>query len=484
MVRFLSLSLLVMLLTLEPLVESVHAQEPVALGSRRELFVDTALIDTLINARLELHRPRREGTALQFDLPWEGAFSGYVAVISDSGLYRMYYRGLPRVSTQEESPAVVCYAESRDGIAWTKPVLGLFKAEGTRENNIVLADARPFCSNFTPFLDTRPGVPAPERFKALAGNETTGLVAFVSADGIHWSRFRDEPVLRDGMFDSQNVAFWSDHEQRYVCYFRTWTGEGYTGFRTISRSTSQDFLDWTETEPMSFGDTPQEHLYTNATIAYERAPHIYLSFPKRFFPDKAALLPEEAEELVEDPNYRLASSDAVFMSSRGGTRYDRTFMEAFIRPGPALRDWVARDNTPALGVIQSGERELFLYRMSHYAQPTSHVTRYSLRVDGFVSVSAPYAGGELVSRPITFSGQQLEINFSSSAAGGVQIEIQNAAGTPIAGFALTECPEMIGDRVRQKVVWKRGSDLSALAGRPVRLRVVLRDAELYSFRFH
>jgi hypothetical protein len=327
-------------------------------------------------------------------------------------------------------------------------------------------------------------VPAPERFKALAGNEATGLVAFVSADGIHWSRFRDEPVLRDGMFDSQNVAFWSDHEQMYVCYFRTWTGEGYTGFRTISRSTSKDFLNWTETVPMSFGDTPQEHLYTNATIAYERAPHIYLSFPKRFFPDKAALLPEEAEELVENPNYRLASSDAVFMSSRGGTRFDRTFMEAFIRPGPTLRDWVARDNTPALGVIQSGERELFLYRMSHYAQPTSHVTRYSLRVDGFVSVSAPYAGGELLSRLITFSGRHLEINFASSAAGGVQIEIQDAAGTPIAGFALTECPEMIGDRIQQKVVWKRGSDLSALAGRPVRLRVVLRDAELYSFRFY
>jgi hypothetical protein len=484
MVRFPSLPLLAMLLTLEPGVGPVHAQEPIALGSRRELFVDASLIDTLINARLELHRPHREGTAVQFDLPWEGAFSGYVAVLDDSGLYRMYYRGLPRVSTQEESPAVVCYAESRDGIAWTKPVLGLYEVGGTRENNIVLADARPFCSNFTPFLDSRPGVPVLERFKALAGNETTGLVAFVSGDGIHWSKFRDEPVLRDGMFDSQNVAFWSDHEQMYVCYFRTWTGEGYTGFRTISRSTSKDFLNWTETVPMSFGNTPQEHLYTNATIAYGRAPHIYLAFPKRFFPDKAALLPEEAEELVEDPKYRLASSDAVFMSSRGGTRYDRTFMEAFIRPGPTLRDWVARDNTPALGILQNGERELFLYRMSHYAQATSHVTRYSLRVDGFVSVSAPYAGGELLSRPITFSGRALEINFASSAAGGVKIEIQDAGGMPLPGFTLTECPEMIGDRIQHTVFWEGGSDLSALAGRPVRLRVVLRDAELYSFRFH
>ena len=463
--------------------ETLRAEDPVDLGDRRELFVDRYLIDTLINATLVLHRPHREGTALDFDRPWEGEFSGYVAVLNDSGLYRMYYRGLPQVSTPEGSAAVVCYAESRDGIQWIKPSLGLFEIQGTRQNNVVLADARPYCSNFTPFLDTKPGIPAGERFKALAGNDSTGLIAFASADGMRWRRLRQEPLLTDGMFDSQNVAFWSAHEQRYVCYFRTWTGEGYTGFRTISRATSEDFLHWSETVPMSFGETPWEHLYTNATIPYERAPHIYLSFPKRFFPDKAALPPEEAERLVENPRYRVASSDAVFMSSRGGNRYDRTFLEAFIRPGPSLRDWVARDNTPALGIVLASDRELYLYRMSHYAQPTSHVTRYALRVDGFVSVSAPLAGGELRTRTLTFSGRELEINFATSAAGGIAVEIQDERGIPLPGFTLRECPETIGDRIQQVVRWEGGSDLTALAGRPVRLRVVLRDADLYSFRF-
>jgi len=472
-----------LLFSSDPTPTAAQAQQAVALGSRRELFVDSLLIDRLVNARLELHRPRREGTALEFDRPWEGAFSGYVAVLSDAGLYRMYYRGLPAVSSPGTSRAVVCYAESRDGIVWKKPALGIYEAAGTRENNIVLADEYPFCSNFTPFLDTKPGVPPGERFKALAGNDTTGLVAFVSADGIHWRRLRQEPVLRDGMFDSQNVAFWSDHEHRYLCYLRTWTGEGYTGYRTISRATSADFLSWSPSVPMSFGNTPQEHLYTNATVPYPRAPHIYLAFPKRFFPSRAALSDQEAAQLVENPNYRVASSDAVFMSSRGGERYDRTFMEAFIRPGPTLRDWVARDNTPALGLVMANERELFLYRMSHYAQPTAHVTRYSLRLDGFVSVSAPYEGGELVTRSIIFVGRELEINFATSAAGGVRIELQDGSGSPLEGFSLEDCPEMIGDRIRHTVRWAGGSDLSSLAGKVLRIRFALRDADLYSFRF-
>jgi hypothetical protein len=234
---------------------------------------------------------------------------------------------------------------------------------------------------------------------------------------------------------------------------------------------------------MEYGETPREHIYTNGTHPYYRAPHIYLSFVKRFFPEKAALPPEEAEKLVANPNYRVASSDAVLMSSRGGNRYDRTFMEACIPPGPGLRDWVSRDNTPAIYIVPANERELYLYRISHYAQPTSHVTRYSLRVDGFVSVEFPYEGGELVTRPFTFAGCVLEMNFASSAAGGVRVEVQDGGGSPIPGYEMEQCPEMIGDDIGRIVVWEKGSDVSELAGSTVRLRFVMRDADLYSFRF-
>jgi len=468
-----------------PLLQPLCAEDDgvIALEGRREIFVDRHMIDTLINARLRLHHPHREGIALGFDRPWEGIFSGVIAVMKDGELCRMYYRGLPEVSTPELSSAVVCYAESKDGIAWTKPNLGIYQVNGTRDNNVVLANDPPFTGNFTPFIDRKPAVPPNERFKALAGDAKSGLVAFVSGDGIHWKRLRPNPVLTDGMFDSQNIAFWSESEEHYVCYFRTWTGEGYSGFRTVSRSTSRDFLNWTRPVEMEYGDTPREHIYTNGTHPYYRAPQIYLSFGKRFFPEKAALPPEEAEALVENPSYRVASSDAVLMSSRGGNKYDRTFMEAFIRPGADVRDWVSRDNTPAPYVVPANDRELYIYRLSHYAQPSSHLTRYSLRVDGFVSVLFPYEGGELITRAFTFTGRELELNFSSSAAGGVRVEIQDAKGAPLPGYELDKALEMIGDDIERAALWKKGTDLSELAGEAVRLRFVIRDADLYSFRF-
>ncbi len=466
-----------------PLRSGGQNNTPISLGGRRELFVDYFIIERMSGAALQLHQPHREGIALSFDLPWEGVFSGYVTVIHHEGTYRMYYRGLPQTAAGRDSGAVTCYAESKDGITWVKPNLGMYEVSGTRENNVILANMPVISHNFSPFLDTRPGIPYRERFKGVGGDAKSGLIAFVSADGVHWRRLRTEPILTKGMFDSQNVVFWSEYEQRYICYFRTWTGQGYTGYRTISRSTSTDFLVWSDPVEMTYGDTPREHLYTNGTGPYFRSPQIYLGLAKRFFPDRSALPAEAAKRLVENPGYRASSSDAVLLSTRGGNRYDRTFMEAFIPPGPDPRDWVARDNTPALGIVSGNVREVFLYRMSHYAQPTSHVMRYSLRLDGFVSVRAPYEGGEMITKPFTFEGKQLEINFSSSAAGGVRVEIQDSSGHPLPGFGLDDCLEMIGDDIERCAVWKTGPDVSVAAGTVVRLRFVMADADLYSFRF-
>ena len=139
------------------------------LGSQRELFVDHYLIAKMEGVELRLHEPRREGVALKFDRPWEGGFSCYTTVIEDAGTYRMYYRGMPNARPDDSPEAVVCYAESPDGITWTKPNLGLFVIRGTRDNNVILTNS-PFSHNFSPLLDTRPGVPEGERFKALAGD--------------------------------------------------------------------------------------------------------------------------------------------------------------------------------------------------------------------------------------------------------------------------------------------------------------------------
>jgi hypothetical protein len=176
-------------------------------------------------------------------------------------------------------------------------------------------------------------------------------------------------------------------------------------------------------------------------------------------------------------------SDACLMATRGGDRYERVFMEGWIRPGIGLRNWMTRSNYPALGVIPTSPTELSIYVCRHNAQESVHMARYTLRPDGFVSVHAGGQGGELLTRPLTFAGKTLEMNFSTSAAGSIRVEIQDAAGRALPGFALDDCPEIFGDRLDQAVAWRQGSDVGQLAGQAVRLRFVMNDADLYAVCF-
>ncbi|SHN25331.1 hypothetical protein SAMN04488057_11412 [Cyclobacterium lianum] len=459
------------------------AQEAIYLDDRRELFVDQYLIANLNKATIRMHQPVDMGKVLEFDRPWEGAFSAYVTIIEEDGLFRTYYRGVPTAGKDGNSAEVTCYAESRDGVHWRKPDLGIYEVNGSKENNVILANAAPVTHNFSPFLDSNPTAKPAEKFKALGGTSESGLVAFTSADGINWTRLQEEPVFSQGVFDSQNVAFWSESESQYVCYFRSWTGKGYKGFRSVSRTTSKDFVHWTEPEPMGFGDTPYEHLYTQQTSPYFRAPHIYLAIGARFMPDRQVVSDAEAEKLGVNPKYYNDCSDVFLMSSRGGNQYVRQFMESFIRPGIGLQNWVSRSNYPALNVVQTGETEMSIYVNQDYAQPSAHLRRYALRLDGFASLSAGYEGGEMISKPFIFEGEQLEVNYSTSAAGEIRIELLDGFGNKLPGYSMEEAQPVIGNEISRFVFWNNSSDVSDLAGNPVRMRVYLKDADLYSFRF-
>ncbi|MCK4466646.1 MAG: hypothetical protein KAU83_13125, partial [Bacteroidales bacterium] len=269
----------------------------------------------------------------------------------------------------------------------------------------------------------------------------------------------------------------------WFCYFRVWTEGGYKGFRTVSRTTSKDFVQWTDPVKMSFGDTPYEHLYTNQTHPYFRAPHIYIAIAARFMPGRQVLTEEQALLLDVNPKYFKDCSDAIFMTSRGGNRYVRTFMESFIRPGIGLQNWVSRSNYPALNVVQTGPAEMSIYIQQDYAQPSAYLRRYSMRLDGFASVSAPYKGGEMVTKPFTFSGEKLHLNFTTSAAGEIRVEIQDADGRPIPGYSLDDSQTLIGNEIERSVTWKNSEDVSKLAGKPIRLRFVMKDADLYALHF-
>lgn len=477
-------SLVLCLAAKTALAEQERSHEPLDIGSRLELFVDDYLIENMKGVRLKLHEPHSAGKVLTFDRPWEGNTSLYCTIFRDGDIYRLYYRGSsnpdyvvrPLLETDEgvvpSHPQVTCYAESRDGIHWERPSLGLYEFDGSRDNSIVwIGDGG---HNFAPFKDGNPAAPDSERYKALGGGP---LVAFKSADGIRWEKIREEPVITDGAFDSLNVPFWDSVRQLYVAIYRDFAN----GVRTIKCATSKDFIHWTSGEWADYGDAPREHLYTNATTPYFRAPHIYVAFPKRFLPWRHLLPVPEGDEGL---------SDGVFMTSRDGIHWDRRFLEAFIRPGRDRRNWIHRSNMVTVGVMATAKDEMSIYVARHYTFPSAHLERMVLRTDGFVSVHAGYLGGELVTRPLVFQGDNLVLNFATSAAGSIRLEIQDAQGNPLPGFALEEAPVIWGDEIERTVRWERShakatSDkpLTRLAGKPVRLRFVMKDADLYSLRF-
>ena len=200
---------------------AVSAKEPVNIGGRRELFLDNVMVGRMVGgAQRVFHRPVPRDVVIKFDQPWEGMTSGTATVFQDGDRCRMYYRGGGDASREE----FACYAESRDGIQWTKPNLGLFEFNGSRKNNIVWKGVA--VGSWVPFRDDNPQCPPAARYKAI-GLRVTGkwdagavkeLMPFQSADGIHWRSMGDKGIINDGFFDSQNVVFWDPNTPSYRAY--------------------------------------------------------------------------------------------------------------------------------------------------------------------------------------------------------------------------------------------------------------------------
>jgi hypothetical protein len=398
---------LFLMMTPSPLAaqEKSMNMKPLEIGTRLELFVDDHLVERMTGVAFRLHAPVKQAPA-KSPLP----YGAYGTIIKDGGLYRAYYRsdipgyevGRQTRNADNEPNEITCYAESRDGIEWTFPDLGITKIQSSKGGNVILARQVPFTHNFTPFLDTRPGVGPDARYKALAGSGGTGLVAFKSADGIHWSKIQDGPVIKTPSsapgtpwpFDSPSPAFWSEAENCYVCFVRTWgqteppqTDPDKQFQRRVSRTTSADFITWTPLADTG-ANLPLEQLYTSQTHPYFRAPHIYIATIMRF---------TQGIERGEPVTGNNGSSDIVLMTMRAGsTAYQRTFREAFIRPGLDPQRWARKANSAWLNVVPTGDAEMSLYHVNG--------DRYTLRTDGFISVNAGADGGEVLTKPLTLAG--------------------------------------------------------------------------------
>ena len=366
------------------------------IGSRRELFVDDWLIDTMVGTRLQLTQPERREAVFTGDAPWEDQHAFPFDVIQDGDVVRMHYRAsVPDLT--DETVSVMAMLESRDGgRTFTRPDLGLVEFNGSQHNNIVYRGGFPGFPEM--FIDTNPNCPPHQRFKGFA-NRYQQLMPMASADGLRWKPLLDAPLPMPGQFDTINTAFWDTEAGCYRCYTRRWCDprsevavrdvdlknfDGDNWVRCIQHATSPDFIHWSEPEPLHYadGNRYRVNLYTNAILSCTGAEHIHLGFPNRFI----------VEGVGSGKLY--LRNDALFMASRDGLHWNRR-LDAWVRPGLDDMNWTHRNNYPVWGIAQTSPVEWSMYITEHYArapQPT-RVRRLSIRPWGFASVHGDYSGG-------------------------------------------------------------------------------------------
>ena len=468
------------------------------IGQRCIVFFDRRFIDDMQGVRLKMHPPRPAEVALRLDKPWEGPFSFGFSMFRYEGKCRLYYR----TAGADPSTMVMCCAESEDGIRWTKPEYAAAEYKGSRSNNLIADEQGHPIPNLHVFLDARPNVSSgkikgfyfrkAEAFRDFLPSERGHLRAvFLSSnDGITFRPLERQPRLLCSGGDPAGTfatLFWSDAEESYVCYHRSWNQ-----VYTLTRTSTRDFLRWPRSRgSMGFGTGDSWHIWTSGLMPYPRAPEVYLALAGRMRPGVQVLTQGQVNALkvADDAPFAVweDSSDCVFMTSEPGSVVcNREFQKPLVCAGPDPENCVVGSNLPVPGLIETGPQEYSFFLSRQYAQPGWHLQRFVVRKDGFVSVHADAEGGKLVTKPFRFTGSRLEINCVVAAAGEIRVAIEDATeeGRIIPGFSADDCLPVKGDGLTQVVRWKGGSDLAELAEQSaIHLHFIMKDADLYSFRF-
>ena len=472
----------------------------VALGSRKHLFIDLTLVERRDHVELRVNPPRLGGVAIARDRAWEHHLHYMTTVADDAGLARMWYASSQADAGLESHR--FGYAESEDGISWRKPNLGLVEVNGRADTNVV--PPRPWNGNV--FID--PTAPVTERYKTFALNSDPQLGAlgpgvFLSSDGFVFREQGSNGIELAG--DCQNMTFWDARRGRYVAYFRGFTTAADGGWRrAVARWETDDLtsrdgwtLDGDELEianvpristqlPIVIAcddDDPDDmDIYTPSVVRYPGAEDVYLATMSMYH----HFTPDEMDDV--DPPKNDGLMDIQLAVSRDGVTWSRPDRRPYVgidAEGPGQRMLYA-----VQGLVMRGDRVLHYhtaYDQSHAHKrdnnPGGQIRWTEQRLDGFVAAEFAYTGGELVTRPLTFTGDRLELNVDASASGEGRVELQDAQGRPLGGHSLADSDRVLGNHLRHTVTWHGSSDLGVPPGTPVRVRFVMRGARLYALQF-
>ncbi|HPO12264.1 MAG TPA: glycosyl hydrolase family 32 [Candidatus Hydrogenedentes bacterium] len=457
-----------------PYLEHPPAVIPIDVG--RQLFIDDFLIDrTTLTRHLYAATYYAENPVLRPDKPWEeeGVSGGHpspTAMVFSDGvwydpqdkLFKMWYMGGYTKYT--------CYATSTDGIHWEKPVLDV--VPGTNIVHNVVRDSG------TVWLDLQEKNAA-RRYKMFLF-ERVGphgvLSVYFSGDGIHWG----ERVAQSGPLGDRSTVLFNPFRDVWVYGIRDYEPSSIGRFRRYWEH--KDVLEaarWEKGQPKFWVgadtlDMPRSDLKTPCEL-YNLDAAAYESVMIGLFSIWRG-----------QPQDRAKPNELCIGFSRDGFHWQRPTHDPFIPVSEHYGDWNWANIQSAGGCCLVVGDQLYFYVSGRGGVPGSTSSGVSatglatLRRDGFASMDAGENTGELVTRPVQFSGKYLFVNVRA-VQGELRAAVLDQNGAPIPPFTLENCEAVSGDSTAARLEWKGAPDVSSLAGKTVRFQFALRNSELYSF---
>jgi hypothetical protein len=361
-------------------------------------------------------------------------------------------------------------------VNWEKPKLGVFEFRGSRDNNIVLAAVQHGGNWFghSVIKDDVDSDPS-RRYKLMFWDQTPpdgeyGFFVAFSPDGIRWTRHSKTAVLPLSRSGDTGAAMWSPWQKQFFFFHKS----PITPIRKVARSISKDFIHWEDgrlvLEPDQL-DQPDTEFYGMSVFPYADR---YLGLIWVF------------HTYIQRIDVQLASSFDGISWHRAVHR--RIFLPlGYQRNEYSGQSFDSEMIFPATQVVPFGDRLMLYYsgfnRTHNFFNNQSGIGLMTLRMDGFVSLDAADTPGVVVTKPFVLDGTRLLVNVEEVSRGvkdaGIRAEIQDERGTVLPGFDV-DSSEVRGMGIREGLAWKGRADLSALRGKPIRLRFVLRNVKLYS----